>query len=109
MQCGIGVFSAVTVSMSKPGCATRGGADEGFFSGVKALVGFELAALGERLGALWVVTLVGPLACVRAEVGLQALLSGEHSVADVALDAAGGLGALDDQSVDDVCSRAASP
>lgn len=46
---------------------------------------------------------------MRAEVGLQALLSGEHSVADVALDAAGGLGALDDQSVDDVCSRAASP
>lgn len=44
-----------------------------------------------------------------AKVCLEGLLSGEDSVTDVTLDAAGGLGALDDQGVDDIGSGAASP
>lgn len=45
------------------------------------------------------------LTCVSSQMSLQGLLPGENSVADRALDAAGRLGALDDEGVDGVRPR----
>lgn len=67
---GVRVLGAMAIGVSKSGSATWSRADEGFFSRVEALVGLELATLGEGLAALRVITLVRSLACMGAEVCL---------------------------------------
>lgn len=65
----------------------------------------QLSTLGKGFSTSWIVTLVGTFSCVSSQMSLQGLLPGENSIADRALDAAGRLGALDDEGVDGVRPR----
>lgn len=83
------MLGAVSVSMCKPIATSFLRANKGFFPSVQALVGLQLSTLDKCLPTVWVVTQIRPLTCVCPLMGLERLLSGKYSVADVTTDTAG--------------------
>lgn len=85
------------------------GTKERLFPSVEALMRLELTALSEGTSAVGEVADVWFFPGVRAEMGLEALFSGEDAFAVVALDVGGRGGSLGDEGPHHIRPRPPSP